>query len=252
MTADQFQLNIVLPLANRGCWVRYWMNWMDQSPGVMAIQCRDEDGKPHRISDAEHHGLSLVPNETLFIYTVPRTNADGTPFVSGSEPPTEAITEDWLRSVGFKWHQLERQPSKMWVLWLGDCTRTGISSFEDLGIEVADNQNYPTPGTFTVFLRSDTAHQYSRFIHIRYVHTKAEVIALVEALTGQKWDAANNIYGSMHTPEQAERLRKEAERLDLKWLHESPGKWAEIEKDETRGRALPEHYEAHEKAKGKA
>ena len=161
------------------------------------------------------------------------------------------ISEEWLKSVGFKWHQLERQPSKMWTLWLGDCTRTGISSFEDLGIEVMDNGNYPKPGAFSVFLRADMYHRYSRFIHIRYVYTQDEIIALVEALTGQKWNPANNIYGSMRTPEQAKRIFEEAQRLDLAWLREAPAhmKWNEIEKDDTRGRALPEHYEAAEKAR---
>lgn len=157
------------------------------------------------------------------------------------------ITEDWLRDSGFRWHQLERQPSKMWTLWLGDCTRTGISSFEDLGIEIADNGNYPEAGYWTVFLRSDSAHRYSRFIHIRYIRFQREAIALIEALTGQTWDSNNNLYGSMRTPEQAERLRKEHERLDLKWNREGH-KWHKIEEDETRGRCLPEHYEEYVKS----
>lgn len=158
------------------------------------------------------------------------------------------LSEEWLKSAGFKWHQLERQPAKMWTLWLGGCTRTGISSFEDLGIEVADNGGYPKPGAFTVFLRADHAGRYSRFIHIRYVYSQEEVIAIIEALTGQKWDPANNIYGSMHTPEQAKRITEESKRLDLQWLRANH-KWNEIEKDDTRGKALPEHYEAAEKAR---
>lgn len=159
------------------------------------------------------------------------------------------ITEEWLRSVGFKWHQLERQLSKMWTLWLGDCTRTTISSFEDLGIEVSDNQNFPKPGAFSVFLRADHAGRYSRFIHIRYVYTQEEVILLIEALTGQRWDPANNLYGSMRTPEQAERIRAEARRLDIRWMVDAPAhsKWNEVEKDDSRGKALPEHLEFHEK-----
>lgn len=27
------------------------------------------------------------------------------------EKERKPITEDWLRSVGFKWHQIERQPT---------------------------------------------------------------------------------------------------------------------------------------------
>jgi len=29
------------------------------------------------------------------------------------------LTEEWLKRVGFKWHQLDRQPDKHWLLWLG-------------------------------------------------------------------------------------------------------------------------------------
>lgn len=31
----------------------------------------------------------------------------------------DPITEEWLKSVGFKWHQFDRQPDKHWLLWLG-------------------------------------------------------------------------------------------------------------------------------------
>jgi len=158
-------------------------------------------------------------------------------------PPITPITEDWLRSVGFKWHQLERQPEKMWLLWLGDCTRTTFSSFEDLGIEIASNRDYPIKGSWSVWLRADHAHRYCRFIHIRYITSQEELIALVEALTGQRWNPENNLYGSMRTPEQATAIRKEDERIDIKWLHNNH-KWNSIEKDDTRGRALPEHMQA--------
>lgn len=59
------------------------------------------------------------------------------------DPMSEPITEEWLKSVGFKWHQFVRQP--------------------------------------------DT--------------TCGDVIALVEAITGQPWDPENHLYGSAHTPE---------------------------------------------------
>lgn len=172
---------------------------------------------------------------------------------AGSAELEDKLTEEWLRSVGFKWHQLERQPAKMWTLWLGDCTRTGLSSFEDLGIEVSDNGKYPQPGAWSVWLRGDYAGRYSRFIHIRYVYTRREVIRLIEALTGQAWEPANILYGSMRTPEQARRILEEERRLDLKWMRESSNhaKWSNIEKDDTLGRPLPEHLEFHEKNKPK-
>jgi len=50
-------------------------------------------------------------------------------------PKSEPISEEWLASVGFKWHQLKRQPAKHWVLWLGG--RRFLQSYEDLGVELA-------------------------------------------------------------------------------------------------------------------
>jgi hypothetical protein len=37
----------------------------------------------------------------------------------------ELISEDWLRSVGFKWHQIDRQPSRHWVLGCRDVSIVG-------------------------------------------------------------------------------------------------------------------------------
>jgi hypothetical protein len=47
----------------------------------------------------------------------------------------QAITEEWLKEAGFKWHQLDRQPDKQWLLWLGRAIDD--ADFEDLGIEVS-------------------------------------------------------------------------------------------------------------------
>lgn len=44
------------------------------------------------------------------------------------------ITEEWLKSVGFKWHQFDRQAVKEWLLWLGDVCDPGDA--EALGIEL--------------------------------------------------------------------------------------------------------------------
>ena len=62
---------------------------------------------------------------------------------------------------------------------------------------------------------------------------------------GQAWNPANHWYGAMRTPANAERCRREASRLDVELLTARP-KWAAIEQDDSRGRALPEHYEAYE------
>jgi hypothetical protein len=156
------------------------------------------------------------------------------------------INEQWLKEVGFKWHQLERQPHKQWLLWLGDALDK-ISSYEDLGIEVSFS-GWPTECCWNCWLRSDVSHRYSRFVHIRRLQKRSELISLVEAITGQAWNPENHFYGCVRRPEMAERLRKEHERIDLKLMRDGY-RWLEIEKDDSRGQALPEHYEAHEKAK---
>jgi hypothetical protein len=168
----------------------------------------------------------------------------------------DPITEEWLKSVGFKWHQFERQPSKHWLLWLGSGLREKpcMTSYEDIGIELA--ANVPTrdgePDWFC-WLRSDAAGRYHRFIHLRHLQTRRDVTTLVEAISGRPWTPEHHIYGSLHSPDAADRIRQDLERIDRKMIHESPAfyKWSEVEKDDTRGRALPEHMEAAVKA-GKA
>jgi hypothetical protein len=164
----------------------------------------------------------------------------------------DLITEEWLRSVGFKWHQFDRQPDKQWLLWLGDATGNGemFTDLEDLGIELAPVTS--NTDLWHCWLRSDAAHRYSRFLHIRHLKTQDELIALIEAVAGQAFDPINNINGSMFRPEIAARLhRKEEERqqrLDVKMLRPN---WRDIEKDDSRGRALPEHLQAAEDARVK-
>lgn len=160
--------------------------------------------------------------------------------MNDEEIMSEEIAEDWLRAVGFKWHNLERQPDKHWLLWLGGATRGDqmFAGHEDLGVEVTPSRD----GMWFCWLRSDVAHRYSRFLHVRHLRTRVELIKLIEALTGQTWNPANNLYGSMRTPEAAARIREADERLDLRMMRERPA-WREIEKDDSRGGALPEHME---------
>src|SRR5262245_49742886 len=159
---------------------------------------------------------------------------------------SDLITEEWLASVGFKWHQLERQPTKHWILWLGDAIldedgkRPMFHSHEDLGIELA--QTYGD--RWHCWLRADTSHRYSRFLHIRHLRTQESLIHMIWGLTGQVWNPANNFYGGMRTPEHAEYLRKESERLDRRIARDNPWRKA-IETDETMGGGLPEHLEAY-------
>jgi hypothetical protein len=150
----------------------------------------------------------------------------------------DLISEDWLRSVGFKWHQFNRQNTKQWLLWCGITSGESWTDTQDIGIEVCENTGLGKD--WFCWLRSDYAHRYSRFIHVRHIKTQRELILLVEAVTGLPWNPANHRNGCVLTDEQAERARKEAERLDQVMLRENP-KWREIEKDDTMGGALPEH-----------
>lgn len=146
------------------------------------------------------------------------------------------ITEEWLKSVGFKWHQLDRQPDKQWLLWLGDHTDHGDT--HSLGIELAPNRD----GEWFCWLRSDTAHRYSRFLHIRHMKVRGEVIRLIVALTDSDWSPENHICGAAMTQKRADSIRADYDRLDRRILRESHP-WRDIEKDESRGGALPEHMQ---------
>jgi hypothetical protein len=173
------------------------------------------------------------------------------------------ITEDWLRAAGFKWHQFERQPDKHWLLWLGEATkdRDSFTSYEDIGIELAPcwfknylGEDAGDVGKWFCWLRDDAAGRYHRFIHLRHLRTIADLVLLIEGITGQQWDIANNLHGSMYKPESAARIRESHQRFDRRLtLGASPyQKWSSVEKDDTRGRALPEHMEAHAKTSGEA
>lgn len=77
MTATEIQ-NIARRLSNSS-WCRYWLNYTDSEHPILAIQCRNGYGVPQPIRDAEKHGLK---QQLDFLYTAPRTNEDGTPYVS--------------------------------------------------------------------------------------------------------------------------------------------------------------------------
>lgn len=171
---------------------------------------------------------------------------------SNADDRSLGLSDEWLEQAGFKWHQLDRRPTKQWLLWLGDAMLEDWHTFEDLGIEVSlcDSGAGIDEARWNCWLRSDTAHRYSRFIHIRRIFTRAELILMIEGLTGQAWNPANHIYGVLRTPEQAARIRKEQERLDLR-LQAARPKWSGVEKDDSRGQALPEHYEDYEQRRGR-
>jgi hypothetical protein len=78
MTATEIQ-NIARRLSNQ-TWCRYWLNLQNtHKPVVMAIQCRDENGHPEPVGELESLGFNAA---TGFLYTIKRTNEDGTEFES--------------------------------------------------------------------------------------------------------------------------------------------------------------------------
>lgn len=127
----------------------------------------------------------------------------------------DLITEDWLRSTGFKWEQGERQPYKHWFLWIGRAipdVSDGWSGADELAIEVSKGN---AEGTWWYFwLRSDLGGRYSQFIHVRHLSTIGQLTRFIEAVTDRPWDPANVLYGQLWTPKAAARHRREEERLD--------------------------------------
>lgn len=166
------------------------------------------------------------------------------------EEKREVITEDWLREIGFKWEQFQRQPDKQWLLWLGDALvdestarRRMFSSYEDLGVELSFNPAGLDGPYWNCWVRSDSSHRYHRFVHVRYLIYRDELVRLIEGLTGRSFVASDCLYGSFRSPDEAARLRAESERLDRR-IHRSQHAWSACEKDEDRGRPTVAHVQA--------
>lgn len=160
--------------------------------------------------------------------------------------PRTPLTDQWLADVGFRWHQMDRQPSKHWVLWLGLAIADHNISMSDLGIELAGNRfvnrydRLVDHEKYFCWLRSDSAHRYSRFLHIRHLRTRGELLDMIYGLTGVHFDPANCWYGSLVTPEMAARNRIEHDRLDMRMARDGHPH-NDLEKDDTAGRAMIEH-----------
>ncbi|MEP6743418.1 MAG: hypothetical protein ABJB61_13045, partial [bacterium] len=74
-----------------------------------------------------------------------------------------------------------------WLLWLG----------EELGIELSFGREKPAPPWWFCWLRAGGEHTPEHSIHIRYVSAKHEVITLVQALTGRRWNPTLHHNGSI-------------------------------------------------------
>jgi hypothetical protein len=148
-----------------------------------------------------------------------------------TEPTQSAafIADDWLKSVGFKWDTPDRNhpENKHWTLWFGDLDRAMFSSFEDVGIEVcygAYNELSKERDCWFCWLRSDCAHRYSRFLHIRHIRFQHELVSMITGLTGLPWKPENHLYGCIRRDEDAERIRRSEQRLDIRCIKGEPWK----------------------------
>lgn len=135
--------------------------------------------------------------------------------------PDSLLCDDLLRFMGFKWDQRDRQPSKHWLLWIGDACKDASNpegkafcGSDELGIELAKS-SVPGDEWWYCWIRSDFASRYGRFLHVRHVSRWGEIVALIDALTGRPFDSSAVLYGQLWRPTSAARLRKESERLDL-------------------------------------
>jgi hypothetical protein len=151
------------------------------------------------------------------------------------DEPEETITEEWLKEIGFKWHDVERS-GRNWLLWIGSAIAQNspygrTSSFEDFGLELSkfhkDIENW------AVFYRADYAGRYTRFIYCRDVWKREQLTRLLEALIDVPFDPANVMYGSLYRPEQAAHYkRQDQKRLDRRIALEN--RWRADEADDSK------------------
>lgn len=150
----------------------------------------------------------------------------------------EPITEDWLKDVGFKWSRYHRQNTKHWLLWLGDAVREregfNLTSYEDIGIELTPGHNDPK---WFCWFRSDAGSLYSRFLHVRHVRLKIDVVRLIEAVTGYPWTPEYHVGGSARGPLGYKNMLDYARRKDVELLVEPNRAWHDIERDPYRAGA---------------
>ncbi|HEY8948475.1 MAG TPA: hypothetical protein VIM56_06295 [Rhizomicrobium sp.] len=152
------------------------------------------------------------------------------------------IDEEWLKASGFKWAQLDRQPSRHWMVWLGDAVRENqgdgrsFTSYEDVGIEVAADYN----GEWFCWLRSDAAGLYHRFIHIRHLKYRIELVRLIEAITGQPWTPQQHAAGNVLGPKGFAHMERWARRADVQIQFDAirrGASWHDMERDPNRAGA---------------
>lgn len=128
------------------------------------------------------------------------------------------ITSAWLLKCGFKWHQLDRQPSRHWTLWIGevlpDHDRHRSFSPDDFGVELSRGMPGKDDWWF-VWLRADYAGRYTRFLCAGHYTTRGQLCDLIAGLTGNAFDRDHTWGGRLLPAEKAKRFQEEGKRLHV-------------------------------------
>jgi len=130
-------------------------------------------------------------------------------------PASEGLGENWLRELGFKSSQQERQPFKHWKLLLGRAVDGGMFSCpEDLYVEVTPAWWLNRNGERVQAGAGNPWHCWiggdgRGFVHVRHLQTRDDLIRLIAALTGLAWRPEDVFYGMLHTPKRGGELRAE-------------------------------------------
>lgn len=165
------------------------------------------------------------------------------PAATEVEPlPSDALSEDWLKEVGFYSSQQERQPFKHWKLLLGRAVDGGMFSCPaDLYVEVTPAWWINSGGARVQAGVGNPWHCWiggdqRGFVHVRHLQTRDELVRLIVGMTGLAWRSEDVMYGMLHTPKRGGELRaEEADRLarEAAREHSSPRQVAQPIRDET-------------------
>lgn len=95
------------------------------------------------------------------------------------------ITEDWLASVGFKYREPgERQPFRHWTLTFSEPDDCGMYLETTMpGWLNAKGDHIGADHGWFLWLGRD-----HKFIHLRHVYVRSEIVLMVEALIGCTWE----------------------------------------------------------------
>ena len=96
----------------------------------------------------------------------------------------QEITEEWLADVGFKYREPgERQAFRHWTLQFSEWTDHGLYIETTMpGVINRNGEHVGKDSGWFVWLGRE-----HKFLHVRHMHLRKEIVALVEALSGQPW-----------------------------------------------------------------